>query len=164
MNGVLNESTVVKKFDFNKPDLHEIDYLLDEFFKDCRNKLFHSFKYRLVYDINFRNISNNEEINFTITHRTMELEIEFHGLNKRIKIARENGFIFNQINELTVKIYSTLSNVNADYDLKFQIPIIQRQFFEKMSQNKEYAKTHCYDLNNPFHFACRKWYLYNNPQ
>ena len=22
----------------------------------------------------------------------------------------------------------------------------------------------CNDRNNPFHFACRKWYLYNNPQ
>ena len=37
-------------------------------------------------------------------------------------------------------------------------------FLEKISQNKEYVKTHCYDLNTLFHFACRKWYLYNNPQ
>ena len=23
--------------------------------------------------------------------------------------------------------------------------------------------THCNDINNPFHFACRQWYSYNNP-
>ena len=38
---------------------------------------------------------------------------------------------------------------------------MQKQFFETISQNPEYLKTHCNDLNNPFHFACRKWYLDN---
>ena len=29
--------------------------------------------------------------------------------------------------------------------------------FRVISQNQEYVKTHCNDLNNPFHFACRGW-------
>ena len=39
-----------------------------------------------------------------------------------------------------------------------------RHFFKKISQNPDYVQTHCNDRRNPFHFACRKWCLYNNPQ
>ena len=35
---------------------------------------------------------------------------------------------------------------------------MRRQLFRKPSQNREYVKTFCTDLNNPFHFACRKWF------
>ena len=38
MNGILNESTVVKEYDFNEPDNHEVEYLLDDINKVCRNK------------------------------------------------------------------------------------------------------------------------------
>ena len=41
---------------------------------------------------------------------------------------------------------------------------MHRRFFKIISQNPEYVQTHCDDRNNPFHFACRKWCLYNNPQ
>ena len=37
MNGILIGSSVVKEFDFNKPDFQEIDYLLDDNIEDCRN-------------------------------------------------------------------------------------------------------------------------------
>ena len=30
--------------------------------------------------------------------------------------------------------------------------------------NHVYIQTHCNDRRNPFHFACRQWYSYNNPQ
>ena len=85
-------------------------------------------------------------------------------LNKKLTVARRNCFIFNQKNKLTIKIHSNLSNTNIHYYLKLRIPIMHRQFFRKPSQNREFAQTHCNDLNNPFPFACRKWYLYNNPQ
>ena len=118
----MNESTVVKEYDFIKPDIHEVDCLLDDIIKDCRNMYFHTFEYRFVYDVRFKNISNNE-VNFTITHGSVEFKTEFYGLNKKIKIARENGFIFNQINKLTIKIYSNLSNKNIHYYLKLRIPM-----------------------------------------
>ena len=35
----------------------------------------------------------------------MEFKTEFYGLNKKIKNARENGYIFNQINNFKTKIY-----------------------------------------------------------
>ena len=153
----MNESTVVKEYDFIKPDIHDLDYLLDDVIKDCRSKYFHTFEYSLVYDVKFTNISNNKEVHFTITHRSMEFKTEFYGLNKKIKNAQRNGFIFNQINKLTIKIYSNLSNINICYYLKHRIPMCHRLFFKTLSQNPNYVKTHCTDYNNGFHFACRKW-------
>ena len=85
-------------------------------------------------------------------------------LSKNITIARENGFIFNQVKRQTVKIYSNLSHINILYHLKLQKPVMHRQFFRKKSQKRDYIQTFCNDRRNPFHFACRRWYLYNNPQ
>ena len=93
----MNESTAVKEYDFSKPDFHEIYYLLDDIIKDCRNKYFHAFQYRLVYDIKFTKTSNIEEVNFTIAPRSMDIKTDFNGLIRKIKNARRNGFIFNQI-------------------------------------------------------------------
>ena len=122
MNGIMNENqlTIAKEYDFNKPDIHEIEYLLDDIMKDSRNKYFtYTLEYRLVHDIIFTNISNDEEVNFTITRRSMEFKTEFYGLNKRIKNARINGLTFNQINKLIIKIYSSLPNRNIHNYLKF---------------------------------------------
>ena len=41
---------------------------------------------------------------------------------------------------------------------------MHRQFFKTLSPNKEFMKTHCKDLINPFQFACQKWYSYNTPE
>ena len=32
-----NQSTFVKKSEFDKPDIHKIEYLLDKIIEDCRN-------------------------------------------------------------------------------------------------------------------------------
>ena len=48
--------------------------------------------------------------------------------------------------------------------LKLRIPIKHPQFFRKLSQNHDYIQTFCNDRRNPFHFACRQWFLFNNPQ
>ena len=39
----------------------------------------------------------------------------------------------------------------------------QRLFFRRIARNRDNIQTHCNDINNPFHFACRQWFLYNNP-
>ena len=41
---------------------------------------------------------------------------------------------------------------------------MHRHFFRNLSQNPEYVPTLYNDRYNPFLFACRKWYLHNNPQ
>ena len=85
-------------------------------------------------------------------------------LNKKLTLARGRGFIFNQINNFKMKIYGNLSHINIHYYLKFQIPMGQRQFFKKVAQSRDYIQTLCNDCRNSFHFACRHWYSYNNPQ
>ena len=85
-------------------------------------------------------------------------------LNQKLAIARGNGYIFNQINKLTIKIYSNLSNIDIHYHLKLGLPPLHCQFFKKISQNRDYIQPLCHNRRNPFHFACRQWYSYNNPQ
>ena len=38
-------------------------------------------------------------------------------LNQKLAIARGNGFIFNQINDFKIKIFSNLSHINIHYHL-----------------------------------------------
>ena len=47
------ESSVVEEYGFKEPEIHEVKYLHDDIFKDCRKKFFHAFEYKLVYDNNF---------------------------------------------------------------------------------------------------------------
>ena len=42
----------------------------------------------------------------------MELKSQFHGWNKNFTNRRKNGIKFDEIKKLTIKIDSSLSNVN----------------------------------------------------
>ena len=123
------------------------------------NKYFHTFDHICEYDLNFTNDTNNEPINLTISDKNLGM----YELNKKLTHARERGLIFNQINKLTIKIYSNLSNINIHYHLRLGASPLHRQFFIKLLKNRDYIQTHCNDRRNPFHFACRQWYKYNNP-
>ena len=90
----------------------------------------------------------------------MEFKTEFYGLNKKIKNARRNDFVFNQINNFKIEVYSNLSCINIHYHLTLGASPLHYRFFINLLKNRDYIQTHCNDLNNPFHFACRRWYLY----
>ena len=162
MVGIMNDNqlTIVKEYEFDNPRIQKIDSLIDNSFRDCHYKDFHTFDHVCEYDLNFTNTTNNETVNFTNSDKSMIM----YELNKKLTVARENGFIFNQINKLTIKIYSNLSNINIHYHLKLVSPPLHLQFFIKVSQNRDYIQTLCNDRRNPFHFACRQWYSFNNPQ
>ena len=147
MNGVINENklTVVKEYEFDKTVIHEIEYLLDDVIKPCRKNYFHTFEYKLVYNIKFTKFSNNEEVNLIITHKSMEFKTEFYGLNKKTKNARESGFVFNQIKNFKIETYSNLSYINIHYHLKLGAPPLHRQFFKILSRNRNYIQTYCND-------------------
>ena len=152
---------IMKEFyQFNNTPLHKIDSLIDNSIRDCHQKYFRTFDHICEYNLSFTNITNNETVNFTISDKSMGM----YELNKKLSIARERGYIFNQINKLTIKIYSNLSNINIYYPLRLGASPLLRQFFKKISQNRDYIQTHCNNRRNPFHFACRQWYSYNNPQ
>ena len=155
----MNENIIVKEYEFNNPLIQKVDSLIDISIRDCHHKYFHTFDHICEYNLNFTNITNNESVNFTISDESMGV----YELNKKLTLARERGFIFNQINKLTIKIYSNLSNINIHYHLRLGAPPLHRQFFIKISHNRDYIQTHCSDRRNSFHFACRQWYSYNNP-
>ena len=155
----MNENNIVKEYEFDNPPIQKKDSKIDNSIRDCHNNYFHTFDHICEYDLNFTNITNKEIVNFTISDKSLGM----YELNKKLTIARENGFKFNQINKLTIKIYSNLSNINIQYHLKLGAPPLHRQFFIKMSQNRDYIQTHCNDRRNIFHFACRQWYSNNNP-
>ena len=56
----MNDNVNVTEYDFKKPLIQKIDSMNDNFFRDCHNKYFHTFDYICEYDINFKNITNNE--------------------------------------------------------------------------------------------------------
>ena len=161
MDGVMNENqlTIVKEHEFYNPLIQKIDPIIDKSIRDCHDKYFHTFDHICEYDINFTNVNNNETVNFTISDKSMGM----YELNKKLSIARGNGFKFNHINIFKIKIFSNLSNLNIPYHLKLGAPPLHRQFFIKISHNRDYIQTHCNDRRNPFHFAYRQWFSYNNP-
>ena len=156
----MNENFIVKEYEFNNPRLQKIDSLIDNSIRDCHNKNFHTFDHICDSDLTFTNIGKNELVNFTISDKSMGL----YESNRKLTIARGNGYIFNQINKLTIKICSNLSHINIHYYVQLRIPTMHRKFLLKNSQNRDYLQTHCNDRRNPFQFACRRWYSYNNPQ
>ena len=155
-----NQLTIVKEYEFNNPLFQKIDSIIDNSIRDSHHKYFHAFDHICEYNLNFTNIANNETVNFIISTKNMGM----YELNKKLTIALENGYIFNHINKLTIKIYSNLSHINIHYHLRLGAPPLHRQFFIKISKNKEYIQTFCNDRRNTFHFACRQWFSYNNPQ
>ena len=116
MNGIMNQNqlTVVKEYEFDKPLIQNIDSIINKCYRDCHNKSFHTFEYECVCDLNFTNDTNNESVNFTISDKNLGI----YELHKKLTLARERGFIFNQINNFKIKIYSNLSNINIHYYLK----------------------------------------------
>ena len=148
-----NELYVVKEYEFDNPLITKIDSIINGCYRDCHNKFFHTFKYVCIYDIKLTNITNIEIINRSISDESFGL----YELNKKLTIARQRGFKFNQIKKLTKKIYSHQRYKNISYYLKHRIPIMHRQIFKILTKNRDYVETHCNDRNNPFHFACQTW-------
>ena len=150
---------VVKIYEFDNPLIQHIDSIIDECYRDCQNKYFHAFWCICEYNINFTNITNNEMINFEIPVKSLGS----YELKRKLTLAKKRGFKFNQINNLKTKIYSDLKNINIHYYLKHQIPMGKRLFFRRIAKNRDYIETYCNDVRNPFHYACQRWYSYNNP-
>ena len=151
MNGIINKDklTIVKEYEFENPLIQNIDSIIDKCYRDFHNNYYHTFEYECVYDLNFTN-----DINFTFSGKNPSV----YELNKKLTLARQRGLKFNQLNNFKIKIYSNISYMNIDYRLKLsQTPPLYYNFFRKIAYNRDYIQTHCNDINNPFHFACRQW-------
>ena len=162
MNGIINENklSIVEEYEFDNPLIQNIDSIIGKCYRDCHNKYYHTFEFECVYNLNFTNNTNNEIVTLTISDKN----IGMYELNEKLALARERGFIFNQINNFKIKIYSNMSNINIDYRLRLsKTSPLYYQFFRKLACNHDYFQTHCNDINNSVHIACRLWYSYNNP-
>ena len=139
-----NQLTIVKEYEFDDPLIQKIDSPIDKSKRDCHKNYFHTFEHICEYNLNFTNLGNNEIVNFTNADKSMGL----YELNKKSTIARGNGFRFNQINKLTIKIYNNLSNKNICYYLKHRIPMCHSKILPKISHNREYIQIQCNDRRN----------------
>ena len=106
-----NELYVVKEHKFDNPLFTERDSIIDKCFKDCHNNSFHNIKYKCIYDIKLKKITNNEIINLTISDKSMHL----FELIKKVTVPRERGFRFLHINKLTIKNYSHQRYINISF-------------------------------------------------
>ena len=103
-----NELYFPKEYKFDNRLCSKMNSILDTCYRNCLDYYFHKSKSECIYDIKFKKIANNEMVKLTIIGKNMDL----YDLNKNLKVARENGFIFIQINKLTIKIYSHQGYIN----------------------------------------------------
>ena len=61
-----------------------------------------------MYDIKLTNITHIKINKLTINGKSVNL----YELNRKSKVARQNGFTYNPINKLTTKFCSHLRNIN----------------------------------------------------
>ena len=76
----MNESVIVKEYEFNKPLIQKVDSLIDDCIRGCYNKYYHTFDHICEYDFQLTNIGNNEIVNITISDESMilyELNIKY---------------------------------------------------------------------------------------
>ena len=122
------ELTVVKEYEYYNILIQNIDSIINKCYRDCYDKFFHTFSYECVYDINFRNITNKEIVNITIVGMSMGM----YEINKKLSIARKNGFKFKRINKLIINFYSNLSYINIHYHLPLGASPLHYRFFENL--------------------------------
>ena len=85
MNGIRNKNqlTIVKEYEFDKPLIQMIDSNIDNCYRDCHKKYFHTFEYKYEYDIKLTNVTNNEVFNITLSDKSLVL----YELNKKLTVA-----------------------------------------------------------------------------
>ena len=50
---------VVKEYKNIRPEIDEVNYIVNDLIRDCRNDYFQSFEYRCVFDSKFMKMENN---------------------------------------------------------------------------------------------------------
>ena len=80
-----NQLTIVKEYIFDNPLIHKIDSIIDNCYRDCHKKYFHTFENDCTYDIKLTNTIKNEIINITIADKSMGL----YELNRKLTLARQ---------------------------------------------------------------------------
>ena len=70
--------TVVKEYEFVRPEIDLVIYMLIDTIKFCRKICFQSFEFRCVYNIKYINMENNEEVILTTTIGYLKFKSHFY--------------------------------------------------------------------------------------
>ena len=123
-------SNLVKVYEINNPQIYkdDINQLVARKLINAR-VFFHTYKYECIYDLNYMN-TNSYRGNLSILLKENEYKYQLYGLHKKIRNIKTGSLVFLNIKKITVKIYSSLTNINIKYYLTLNIPIMHRQFFK----------------------------------
>ena len=110
--------SIVKGYkNFDNLIITDTESILDKRFRNCPDK-FHKYIFECIYDIKLLNVTNNEIIILTISAKSIDL----FELNEKLKLARQNGFIFDKKNNKKFlytfalykrKLFSKVSNTDV---------------------------------------------------
>ena len=142
---------LVREYEVIRPDIHNVDSVIDNVSKHCHNEYFHIFEYKCIYDIKFTNITKNELLNLIVAGKQMNL----YGLRK-IENWTRNWF-YNYSNKWNDK-KNLFDSTKYNYMLLFKIlkTNIPSTIFKIISRKPEYVENFCRNLNDRFLFACRR--------
>ena len=126
-----NQLSIVKEYEYDNPLFKDIDYILNICINDCYKNYFQPIRNICSYNIEFTNISDDNIINLTISDSYLTI----NELNKKLKNARNNGYIFSKLNKLSIKFYNYLSQTNILKYYKFHCPLLIRQILKIMSSD-----------------------------
>ena len=116
---------------FIKPNVHNIEGLIMEAFKDCKNKCFNLFnKWCYKYNIKFVNGIKIKNDNYTVS---------FDDGSKKIRSGRFNRITLGDIKKLASKIFANVSDLKIYFYLKITLPSsLEKLFYKNLSNNCEY--------------------------
>ena len=127
-----NHISIVKEYACDNPLFKDIDYILNICINDCYKNYFQPIRNICSYNIEFTNISDDDNIiNLTISDSYLTI----NELKKKLKNARNNGYIFSKINKLSIKFYDYLSQTNIHHYYKFRCPLLIRQILKIMTHD-----------------------------
>ena len=139
-----NQLSIVKEYEYDNPLFMDIDYILNICINDCYKNYFQPIRNICSYNIEFTNISDDKIINLTISDKYLTMG----ELNKKLKNARNYGYIFSKINKLSIKFCDYLSQTNIHHYYKFQCPILMRQILKIISRDYNSIQRICHIFHN----------------
>ena len=106
-------------------------------------------------NIEFIDQTNNETKNITVNGYNL-----MHGCRKTI-IASIGRYKINKINKISVVLESEIKKHVINTYSKMQIPMMWRNFFKNIAENRAYVYKYCKNPNKKFHRYRVDWYMYN---
>ena len=116
------------KYEIDNPEIMEIDIILTDVIKDCKDKNFHCFEEKCKFDSEFKHETSGEVFYITKTNVFNLSTCQSDRLFNKIEGYEKDGYKLTEIIKLTLKIKSSLSYLNISLCLKLRIPKLHVNF------------------------------------